>query len=127
MKQSKHEPECTGLTARWCPRCGDCTCPVGDLGEQECPLHGPYSVHVVRLYHLWQLQERVTELERELAVERDQVKSLKHVFSQIIEARNFFRDELDAARTAMREAVRDFHCKSVLFSASFLHISGNDE
>lgn len=45
---------CTGVTAKWCPRCGDCTCPPlregGDpcevtLDDPRCPLHSPKSSH----------------------------------------------------------------------------------
>ncbi len=40
---------CTGVAARWCPRCGTCTCPTepdDDLEEEvACPLHGPASPH----------------------------------------------------------------------------------
>lgn len=44
----KHEPRCTGVTASWCPRCGDCECPGrGDrhLDDPCCPLHGTFSAH----------------------------------------------------------------------------------
>lgn len=35
--------EHTGVTARWCPACGDCTCPedARDLDTPGCPLHDP--------------------------------------------------------------------------------------
>ena len=37
---------CTGLTARWCPVHGDCTCPQdSDLDSPDCPLHAPLSSH----------------------------------------------------------------------------------
>lgn len=42
---------CTGLSARWCPRCGDCKCPPlhegGErtLDDPRCPLHAPSSPH----------------------------------------------------------------------------------
>lgn len=59
---------CTGVSASWCPHCGDCTCPRLDTGEPEvrvaeeptifrpwpktyvvhnpsCPLHGTDSQH----------------------------------------------------------------------------------
>jgi hypothetical protein len=38
---------CTGLSARWCPRCGNCTCrdPEGSLDDWDCPLHGEFSRH----------------------------------------------------------------------------------
>jgi hypothetical protein len=42
------EPECTGLTARWCPIHGDCVCPEGwdgDMDEPDCPLHASASQH----------------------------------------------------------------------------------
>lgn len=47
------EPECTGDTASWCPRCGDCACPDEhdnpDNGPTfdapNCPLHGHASKH----------------------------------------------------------------------------------
>jgi len=41
-------PECTGVSARWCPVHGDCTCEPGgdaDLDEPDCPLHGTASDH----------------------------------------------------------------------------------
>lgn len=45
-------PECTGLSASWCPRCGDCACPrddegelLGDMNDRGCPLHAPDSTH----------------------------------------------------------------------------------
>ena len=43
-------PECTGVAAVWCPRCGDCSCPRLPSGEREleadgCPLHGTSSTH----------------------------------------------------------------------------------
>lgn len=45
---------CTGVTARFCPRHGTCTCPGTDVGyparpgpmdSPRCPLHAPDSVH----------------------------------------------------------------------------------
>lgn len=37
---------CTGLTARWCPVHGACSCPRdGDLDSPSCPLHAPGSDH----------------------------------------------------------------------------------
>jgi hypothetical protein len=40
-------PACTGLTARWCPRCGTCSCPIDGeaLSDFACPLHGVHSKH----------------------------------------------------------------------------------
>ncbi|MCA1833013.1 MAG: hypothetical protein ABR520_11125 [Mycobacteriales bacterium] len=41
-------PICNGLTARWCPRCGDCSCGEGEaveLNDPGCPLHAPGSKH----------------------------------------------------------------------------------
>ena len=43
-------PQCTGLAARWCPRCGDCTCPeeereVRGLNSDACPLHALFTSH----------------------------------------------------------------------------------
>lgn len=45
--EQRGEPvACEGLTARWCPRCGTCTCPQdGDLNADGCPLHDPRSTH----------------------------------------------------------------------------------
>jgi hypothetical protein len=48
--------ECTGLSASWCPNCGDCTCPRDEDGcvlqegfdvveDSACPLHGLRSKH----------------------------------------------------------------------------------
>lgn len=47
------EPECTGLTAVWCPVHGECTCPFEDdnpdngrtLDDPACPLHAATSPH----------------------------------------------------------------------------------
>ena len=50
---------CTGVSASWCPVCGDCACPVDDRGEHvstlnpgdygkddpACPLHARSSKH----------------------------------------------------------------------------------
>lgn len=40
-------PRCTGLTARWCPRCGDCSCGPypAELNSERCPLHRHGSDH----------------------------------------------------------------------------------
>ena len=43
------EKRCTGLTARWCPIHGDCTCSQddsdSDYNDDGCPLHGVKSDH----------------------------------------------------------------------------------
>jgi hypothetical protein len=45
---------CTGVTAAWCPVCGDCTCLGGEehqrlalipLDKPGCPLHDPLCAH----------------------------------------------------------------------------------
>lgn len=44
----RYRPRCTGLTARWCPLCGDCSCGDGEaveLNDPACPLHAPTSQH----------------------------------------------------------------------------------
>jgi hypothetical protein len=40
-------PECTGITAAWCPVHGDCSCPTNseDRADDRCPLHAPTSAH----------------------------------------------------------------------------------
>lgn len=57
MRVAEHEAvgaaldnRCTGMTAIWCPRCGDCKCPLNEAGERSldgsaCPLHAPDSAH----------------------------------------------------------------------------------
>ena len=30
------QPECTGVSAKWCPRCGDCTCPTEEYPDCDC-------------------------------------------------------------------------------------------
>lgn len=43
---SPAEDACTGLTARWCPVHGSCTCDRDvDLDDAACPLHGWRSTH----------------------------------------------------------------------------------
>lgn len=41
------EPLCTGLTARWCPRCGTCACQPdpAEMSSPLCPLHAATSQH----------------------------------------------------------------------------------
>lgn len=44
--------ECTGISAVWCPNCGDCSCPANEEGERSmneinCPLHGVHSKHAL--------------------------------------------------------------------------------
>lgn len=40
-------PACTMLWARWCPRCGACTCaPALAIGPNGCPLHDSTSFHI---------------------------------------------------------------------------------
>lgn len=46
---ARSTPGCTGLTASWCPHCGQCNCPV-EFGErsfesEDCPLHSSASNH----------------------------------------------------------------------------------
>ena len=38
---------CTGISATWCPRCGDCKCPrpAEAKDDPSCPLHHPGSEH----------------------------------------------------------------------------------
>lgn len=64
---------CTGLTASWCPRCGDCTCermPDGDccFDGHDCPLHGTSSQHAETV-ELDGMREAVTNLANEHGVE----------------------------------------------------------
>lgn len=60
MRVAEHEEavgaalddRCTGMTAIWCPRCGDCKCPLNEAGERSldgsaCPLHAPDSAHAI--------------------------------------------------------------------------------
>jgi len=52
-KTCLERPACTGVSASWCPRCGDCECPrdeetgelEGDMNDAGCPLHAPSSTH----------------------------------------------------------------------------------
>lgn len=39
--------ECTGVSANWCPNCGDCCCanPQHSKADILCPLHAPDSEH----------------------------------------------------------------------------------
>ena len=50
---------CTGVTARWCPLHGHCSCEQGDddtenegyeisMDDHDCPLHGRNSLHAVQ-------------------------------------------------------------------------------
>lgn len=39
--------QCTGISAGWCPNCGDCCCrdPEESKNDADCPLHAPESSH----------------------------------------------------------------------------------
>jgi uncharacterized protein (TIGR02996 family) len=39
--------QCEGISASWCPNCGDCCCKDREesMNDLECPLHSPYSNH----------------------------------------------------------------------------------
>jgi hypothetical protein len=39
--------QCTGVSAVWCPVCGNCTCADREqsLDDPCCPLHGEHSRH----------------------------------------------------------------------------------
>jgi uncharacterized protein (TIGR02996 family) len=39
--------QCTGLSASWCPNCGDCSCRDREesMSDEGCPLHAPASRH----------------------------------------------------------------------------------
>lgn len=41
---------CTGISASWCPVCGDCACTDREqaLDDLDCPLHSPMSIHAER-------------------------------------------------------------------------------
>lgn len=43
--------ECTGMTARWCPLCGTCSCDEidADMSDPGCLLHAPNSRHAEEL------------------------------------------------------------------------------
>lgn len=47
----RQPPRCEGgIMARWCPRCGDCSCARGKTGDDfdvdlSCPIHGDNSTH----------------------------------------------------------------------------------
>ncbi len=47
LKLARGAVACTGLSASWCPVCGDCCCPnpEGAKDDENCPLHAPGSRH----------------------------------------------------------------------------------
>lgn len=56
LAEHDRREDCTGVTARWCPNCGDCECerdeegfhlghPGVDEDGNDCPLHGEHSKH----------------------------------------------------------------------------------
>lgn len=47
--KAAHSPQCTGVSAHWCPVCGDCTCkkPEDSLSDDGCPLHDIASKHAL--------------------------------------------------------------------------------
>ena len=68
---------CTGISAGWCPVCGDCTCPRDDTDTREeqsdnCPLHGTVSSHGEDEDEPPQIaRSLVLRLARDLAAERE--------------------------------------------------------
>lgn|SRR5690606_30061094 len=72
MTNSATAATCTGLTAFWCPRCGDCTCarpPDGDccFDAQGCPLHGTASRHAESVSFA-EAEERISAIAKEAGV-----------------------------------------------------------
>lgn len=64
---------CTGLTAAWCPNCGDCTCeklPSGEpcLDDGRCALHAPKSPHAETV-ELGDCEKRVSAMAADCGVE----------------------------------------------------------
>ncbi len=64
---------CTGLSAFWCPRCGDCTCERARDGEccfdgKDCPLHREDSRHAETV-SLDECRAKVSALARDQGVE----------------------------------------------------------
>jgi hypothetical protein len=64
---------CTGLSAFWCPNCGDCTCQRAHDGDccfdnEACPLHGKRSHHAETV-ELEGVRERISEMAAEQGVE----------------------------------------------------------
>ena len=38
--------DCSEVSARFCPLCGECCCrEEHDYNDEDCPLHSPYSFH----------------------------------------------------------------------------------
>jgi hypothetical protein len=67
------EPSCTGQTAYWCPRCGDCTCERAVNGDcsfddERCPLHAVTSKHAETI-ELAEAERRVRDLADDLGAE----------------------------------------------------------
>jgi len=54
--------DCEGVSANWCPNCGDCCCknPEQSKNDHDCPLHSSESPHAQ--HHI--LQRRVSTLRR---------------------------------------------------------------
>lgn len=71
---TKQDRNCTGLTARWCPVHGDCSCPDAgdgrcDFESGSCPLHRTGSTHpdgggVVEAAYGQTIEELADEAER---------------------------------------------------------------
>lgn len=64
---------CTGISAFWCPRCGDCICERGSDGDCHhdndlCPLHGSDSKHAETI-ELMECREKVSTLAHDCGVE----------------------------------------------------------
>lgn len=59
--------QCTGISASWCPNCGDCVCPFpeDEMCSPNCPLHNRHSSHCC-LEDIAYKRERLREREVEL-------------------------------------------------------------
>lgn len=67
------ELPCTGLTAVWCPNCGDCNCERTAGGDPcfdspRCPLHSTDSHHADTV-SLERCEQQITALAEDLGVE----------------------------------------------------------
>ncbi len=61
--------DCTPFWHRWCPNCGDCTCPDPIATDNCCPLHGTLSEHDVMPRYIIVARTRDGEVRR--AVEKE--------------------------------------------------------
>lgn len=113
---------CTGITARWCPACGECCCAGDDLDDPRCPLHSVVSAHGegddMKTTTLLEVMAEVGALVRRLADRNGGVTAS--------EARDTALAALTKSAVAVGERKGQLLLRAAAWSIVALHVHGEE-